>query len=54
MYLSSNFPVRHGIPQGSILGPLFFIIYINDVLHVTQGRTTICADDTSIFNKDKK
>jgi hypothetical protein len=49
-YLSSSHPVRYGVPQGSVLGPLLFILYINGMLHLTQGRTIMYADDTSILN----
>lgn len=49
-YLLSSLPVRYGVPQGSVLGSLLFILYINDVLHLTQGRTIMYAEDTSVLN----
>jgi hypothetical protein len=49
--LSSSKAVISGIPQGSVLGPLLFVIYINDLPDVVQSNILLFADDTKIFNK---
>ena len=47
--LSNLAVVRHGIPQGSMLGPLLFIAFINDLpLHDTSSRIDLYADDTTL------
>lgn len=47
---SDTLPVFYGIPQGSILGPLLFIIFVNDIVKVSSVvRFILYADDTSVL-----
>ena len=50
---SSWEPLLAGVPQGSVLGTLFFLIYINDLSKNLSSNTKLFADDTSIFSTER-
>lgn len=55
-YASGTLPISGGIPQGSIIGPLFFILYINDLPTIISENSTHLinyADDTNLLIRGK-
>ena len=46
---SSSLLVKAGVPQGSVLGPLLFLIYVNDIADSLLSLTRLFADDSSLF-----
>jgi hypothetical protein len=46
---SEVLPICSGVPQGSILGPLLFLVYINDIVEDINSTIRLFADDTSLY-----
>ena len=47
---STMVPVTSGVPQGSVLGPLLFLIYVNDLPDVVSCSVKLFADDAKLFS----
>jgi sarcosine oxidase/L-pipecolate oxidase len=54
-FISSLMVIKHGIFQGSVLGPLLFLLFINDLPQAPQqAKVVLFADDTNIVLTDNK
>ena len=51
--ISSWEPVLCGVPQGSVLGPLLFLLFINDMPDITTNTTTLFADDSKLIGNTR-
>ena len=49
-FKSDFLPVKYGMPQGSVLGPLLFFLYINDFPLFLKALCELFADDTTIYS----
>ena len=47
---SNTAPVLSGVPQGSVLGPALFLIFVADVTHIVQNFISLYADDSKLFS----
>ena len=50
LWMTNWLSIRAGVPQGSVLEPLLFLIYINDLPEGLNSEVKLFADDTSLFS----
>jgi len=50
---SSACLINYGVPQGSVLGPLLFLVYVNDICNCVDDKIRLFADDANVFVVNK-